>query len=149
MRNNMRGFAWVTLLIMPACSGGDLLISPTRFDFGDVNVQDERPPEGYSARDLVLNNRGGRDLDIRFVGLDQEHLFIAAPIFVVDSPPTLPTLAGEDRTIVTVAPWNYELGELTTEIAGSFQVEARGVTPVTITWSFTPIRQQVEDTASP
>ncbi len=145
----MRGFAWVALLTTTACSGGDILISPTQFDFGDVNIQEQRPPDGYNARDLVLNNRGGRALDIRFVGLDQEHLFIAAPIFAADSPPTLPTLAGEDQTVVTVAPWDYELGELTTEISGSFRVEARGIDPVTITWSFTPIREQVEDTASP
>lgn len=145
----MRGLAGLSVLMTTACSGADLVVSPTTFDFGEVNVQEDRPAEGYSARDLVLNNRGGRDLDIRFVGLDSEHLFIAAPIFVADSPPTLPTLMAGDQTIVTVAPWDYELGELTTQISGSFEIDAQGMDPVTITWSFTPVREQVEDTASP
>ena len=137
------------LCLLAACSGGDLLASPTSFDFGEVNFQQERPPQGYEARDLVLTNNTGRSLDIAFTGVDDDHLFIAAPVFVTSNPPTLPSLDPEDTVVVTVAAWDYELGELTTEVSGTFRIEANGVDPIVVPWSFTPVRQQVEDTASP
>ena len=139
----------LTALLLSACGGPDLLITPTAFHFGGINVQVDRPPDGYDARDLLITNTSTSQVDIQFVGVDLEHLFIAAPIFASTSPLTLPTLAPEDTAIVTIAAWDYELGELTTQITGTFQVLVNGKNSTPIEWSFTPVRQQVEDTASP
>jgi len=142
---------WILGLMacLTACGGGDLLISPTAFPLGEVNVQEDRPPAGYSARDLVLTNQTGRNLDIELLDVDSTRIFIAAPFFASDDPPTLPSLAPEETVVLTVGAWDYELGELTTELSGSFRIEANGVDSVSIPWSFTPVRERVEDTASP
>lgn len=136
-------------LMAAACAPDRLTVSPTSFALGEVNVQQDRPSEGYAARDLILRNTGSRTLDITFTGVDTEHIFLGTPVFVRDNPLTLPPLAGDDSTVVSVGAFGYGTGELTTEITGTFQVNAQGQDPIVVDWSFTPVRQRVEDTASP
>lgn len=137
------------LLLLTACGSRELFVLPTVLDFGEVNFGEERPPEGYAAVDLAVSNTGARPLTVRIDGLTTDHLLLTAPIFASTDPPTLPELDEGETATLRVGVWNYELGELTTEVSGTFTLRADGIDPQPIPWSFTPVRFTVEDTASP
>ena len=136
----------VPLLLLSACSSGQLSVSPTNIAWGDVDFQQTLPTEGYDPQTITVVNEGSRDLDITVVGFDTDRLLLGA-LLVQEQPPVLGTLQPDQTVLLTASVVDYLDGERDTEVTGAFSLDADGLgEPVEITWSFTPIRNIIVDT---
>ena len=138
----------VSLLLLSACSGGEITLEPPRLAWGEVDFQEDLPEEGFLPQEVQLRNTGSRPLDIRLGEVDEVHLKVGA-FFATENPPTLPTLDPGSTHVVTVAVWGYDMegGERDTEVTGTLRFLADGLSePAALEWSFTPVRDIVIDT---
>lgn len=146
----MRIFLGLSVFLV-GCSKGEVSPSPASLVWGEVNFQDARPADGYEPQELSLQNTGKKALDLQVEGFDEFHLSLGAHL-IAESPPTLPTLEPGSAVVITVAVWDYDIdaGERDSEVSGAFQVSAGALRePVSIPWTFTPVRDFGDDTGVP
>jgi hypothetical protein len=137
---------FATILLCAGCGHGDVLVSPTSLDFGEVDFQTDIPEAGYGAIDVSITNVGKKDLDLTIRGFDATRLVIGG--FFPETPYVMDTLPSGAATTISVGVLSYEPGERDTLVEGSFDVTADNLKdPVTVTWSFTPIRNIGGDTS--
>jgi len=134
-------------LLLGACTPNELTVTPQRIAWEEIDFQQARPDGGYLPQEISVRNDGSRALDVEIVGFDEEHLLLGA-LLASEEPPTLPTLEPGSQHVLTVAVWDYLAGERDSLVEGAFDLVAPGVKePVTIEWSFTPVREIVVDTS--
>jgi hypothetical protein len=127
------------MLALAGC-GGTLVLTPERADLGTVDFNRPRPDAGYAALPIEILNDGGRDVTAILTGIDADRITVEARLQSPE-PPTLPTLGSGDTLVLTVGAFDYEAGELDTEVSGAFRLVSDDLSDdVIIPWSFTPIR---------
>ncbi len=138
----------IPLLLLVACGGDPLVVTPTNIQWGEVDFQEDMPVDGYDAQQVILQNTGNKELQFRVTGFDESHLQLGAIWQDAGSYTLLPT-AGGSSNVLSVGVIDYELGELTTEVSGSFSITADGLRdPVVVSWAFTPVRKFSGDTGT-
>ncbi|MBW2255221.1 MAG: hypothetical protein JRI25_11555 [Deltaproteobacteria bacterium] len=141
----MHGISLLALLLL-GCSGDRLYVAPTVMEWGEVDFQQEQPPEGYSAQTLLIRNERAGSVEVLIEDFD-DRLVLDAPNLTSGDPPRLPPLRSGASHVLTVGVGGYEPGERDTLVSGEFTVitenrrHAAGVR-----WSFIPIRNIPVDT---
>lgn len=141
---------WSFLLVAMAACGpkGELTVSPADIDWGEVDFQQELPAAGYDAQNIALVNQGEDELVVTVRAFDDERLLLGA-LLESEEPPTLTPIPAGQTVVVTVGVKGYAEGERDTLVEGSFEFASEDLKdPVTVTWSFTPIRVIGGDTGN-
>ena len=132
-------------LALAGCAGAELELTPPTVDFGEVDFQETRPPDGYGAVAIAVSNSGGRTLDLTVMGLDPARLVLSGP--VAGDPPALEPLAPGEERLLTLGVWDYALGERDTEVSGALRFTAPQLRdPVPLSWRYVPVRGLGDDT---
>ena len=136
---------WPYLVLCVGCGGSDgLMVVPATLDFGEVDFQQEAPPEGYNAQTLSFENTTGRRLTVSFPGFPSDRLTLTA-LFSTPEPPTLAPLEPGESQAVVIGVSAYELGERDTVVETRVLLRTiRGDQAVPVL--YTPIRNITDDT---
>ena len=132
---------FLALGMLAGCHPAALSVDPASLDWGEVDFQQDLPPNGYGEKQLTLTNTGERDLDIVLRDFPTDRFVLGTPPLALADPPTLEPLSPGQTVTLTVGVLDYESGELTTTVTGDFSFTADGLdSPAVATWSYTPIR---------
>jgi len=142
----MYGLPLLALFLL-GCSGDRLYVSPTVMEWGEVDFQQEQPPEGYDAQILLIRNDRGGSLVVLLEDFDGLRLVLGAPDLTSGDPPRLPALRAGESHVLTVGVGGYEPGERDTLVSGEFTVTTENQRHAAeVQWSFTPVRNIPVDT---
>lgn len=127
-----------TLLLLAACGSAELSTSPESLTFGEIDFNEDRPDGGYAPLELRLSNIGSRDLDLTLPSVEDRRLIIGARF---EESPRLPTLEPGQDTVLTIGIAEYEPGELTTTVEGTFLIRGEQLRDdVRVPYSYQPTR---------
>jgi hypothetical protein len=127
------------LLLLWGCGHAELAVAPVQVDFGNVDFQQDIPPEGLSAQDVVISNISDKAVDVVIASFPEDRLVLGG--FFPDAPYTFPRLDAGATTTITLGVKHYDEGERDTLVEGSFTLEAKQLKdPVVIGFSYTPVR---------
>ena len=142
-RRLRRGPGLVSLVLLAACGGGELSVSPGSLEFGVVDFSDPEamPTEGYVSTELVIENTGKGTVTAELTEIDLERLCV--PGFGT-TPAKIDDLEEGQRFSIFVGVCDYdeEVGR-DVEAKGEIVIGGEGVDePVVVPWSFTPTASQ-------
>jgi hypothetical protein len=117
---------------------GEIYVTPTNIDWGDIDFLETTPPEGYMAVALLITNTQRPSVTVEITDFDSDHLILGA-VFDDGVNPSF-TLSTLEQAVITVGVGDYADGERDTLIEGSFKLTSEQLVEAsTIQWSFKPI----------
>lgn len=135
------------IMLLIACSNGEISVSPSTLDFGEVDFNAE-PMDcdgedgGCAPTTVTIRNEGEDTLTVTGTGWDPDYLCIEGFESETLDLGTLPAGAAFDL-VIAVCGKDPGYGTL---ISGDLRFTPDSGDAVTLPWSFTPIRDLGDDT---
>jgi hypothetical protein len=130
------------LLTLLSCGGlAEITVFPTSLDWGDVDFLDwpgDMEEPGYAPMQVTITNTSEEEVSPDITGVDLDHLCVEG---FTASTFDLPTLSPMSSYILNIAVCAYsaETGERDTVVSGEIGIGGKGVEPISLGWSFTPV----------
>ncbi len=133
----MASVAFVT-----GCGGAPLIdFDPGALDWGEVDFGEDVPADGFAPTEVTITNRGESTVELTLTDFPFDTLCLKG---FTDVPAPLPTLEPEEQALLTVAVCAYDAeGGRGVERGGDILIDADGEIE-SLSWSFTPVVDQVE-----
>ena len=124
------------LLAMIGCKESTLTALPAEIVWGDVDVSQSAPSDGYNPQSVVVRNTGEKTVKAEIQSFDFELLCLSGS---TELPVELGELEPDNEFILTIGVCNYnEEGGRDIMVEGNIEVGYDNET-LDIPWSFTPV----------
>ena len=142
------------LLFAMACGKGDISVSPSLIDWGQVDFHNADPPEcdsdqgGCDPRTAAITNHGEGEVSLLADSFDSDHICVQG--FAAGAPIDLGTLGPGATYNLVLAVCAYGPGERDTPLTGDivFGLDGAREDTAVVSWSFIPVRNiPIDDTA--
>lgn len=135
------------IILLIACTSGEISVSPSSLDFGEVDFNDEPldcdgEEGGCSPTSVTVRNEGESELTLSATGWQDEYLCIEGFEPGTLDLGTLPAGASFEL-VIAVCGKDPGYGS---PISGELRFTPSAGESQTLPWSFTPIRDQGDDT---
>ncbi len=134
------------ILLLLACSSGEIAISPALVDWGEVNFHDTEPSEcdpdegGCDPRTAAITNNGDGEVSLNATSFDGEHICVEG--FPLGGAIDLGLLGPGATYNLVLSVCGYGPGERNSTLTGDivFELDGAKEDSATLSWSFVPVR---------